>query len=399
MLHLNPKSGRWLPDVSHLQRHVNAAIAYSIWRYWEWTRDDDFLAACGAEVVLEIARFFASLTSYNEELDRYEIRGVMGPDEYHTGYPWSDDPGLDNNAYTNVMAAWVMSRALDLLGLLPAPRRDELVAILGLTDEETAAWQRMSRRMLVVFHDGVISQFERYDELEEFDWDGYRKRYGNIQRLDRILESEDDSPNRYKVSKQADVLMLFYLFPMDELQALFSQIGYSIDRESMARTSRYYAVRTSHSSTLSGVVHAWCLRDIERARSWSFFTEALRADYHDTQGGTTREGIHMGTMAGTVDVLERGYMGLAVRDDVLCFDPELPAEITRLSYTLLFRGHWIDVDIESGKLTIGHRPSATSAVSVRLGDVTEMLEPGMKTVAALDGGRLQTRESESAGRE
>jgi trehalose/maltose hydrolase-like predicted phosphorylase len=71
----------------------------------------------------------------------------------------------------------------------------------------------------VPFHDdGIISQFEGYDELEEFDWDGYREKYGDIHRLDRILEAEGDTPNRYKVSKQADVLMLFYLFSADELR-------------------------------------------------------------------------------------------------------------------------------------------------------------------------------------
>ncbi len=171
VIHLNPQSGRWLPDVSHLQRHVNAAIAYSVWQYWESARDVEFLCAHGAEMLLEIARFFASLTTYNEALDRYEIHGVMGPDEYQTGYPWAEEPGLDNNAYTNLMAVWVLSRALDMLRLMPAPRRDELVATLHLTQAELAAWERIRRRMRVVFHDGVISQFEHYDRLEEFDWE------------------------------------------------------------------------------------------------------------------------------------------------------------------------------------------------------------------------------------
>ena len=67
--------------------------------------------------------------------------------------------------------------------------------------------------MFVPFHaDSVISQFEGYEALREFDWDGYRARYGNIQRLDLILEAEHDSPNRYKLSKQPDVLTLFYVF-------------------------------------------------------------------------------------------------------------------------------------------------------------------------------------------
>ena len=131
-LHLNPRSGRWLPDNSHRQRHVNIAVAYNVWQYYQATGDLEFLAAYGAEMLLEIARFWASIATYDHDRDRYEIRGVMGPDEYHDGYPDRDEPGLDNNAYTNVMAAWVLCRALETLELLPDHRRTELAERLGL---------------------------------------------------------------------------------------------------------------------------------------------------------------------------------------------------------------------------------------------------------------------------
>ena len=393
VIHLNPQSGRWLPDVSHLQRHVNAAIAYNVWQYWESTRDGEFLSAHGAEMVLEIARFFASLTTYNQALDRYEILGVMGPDEYHTGYPWTEEPGLDNNAYTNVMAVWVLSRALDILPLLPAPRREELVASLGLTETELAAWQRITRKMRIVFHEGVISQFEHYDRLREFDWDGYTARYGNIQRLDRILESEGDTPNRYKASKQADTLMLFYLLPLDQLKDLFAGLGYPLGKVMVERTIHYYSERTSHGSTLSGVVHAWVLRHLELEQSWRFFENALNADLLDMQGGTAREGIHLGTMAGTVDVIQRAYLGLEIRNDVLRLDPDLPSELESLRYALLFRGHWIDLEVAGDTLSVGHRRSAAGAVTVGLGRRAVVLEPGDKAVMRLD----RRRKSSIAG--
>ncbi len=78
--------------------------------------------------------------------------------------------------------------------------------------------------MFVPFHDGVISQFEHYDKLAELDWDGYRERYGNIQRLDRILEAEKDDVNKYRASKQADALMLLYLLSSDELRELLKRL-------------------------------------------------------------------------------------------------------------------------------------------------------------------------------
>jgi trehalose/maltose hydrolase-like predicted phosphorylase len=102
--------------------------------------------------------------------------------------------GLDNNAYTNVMAAWTLWWALDVLDLLPPGRRAVLRERLALTDEELARFDDVSRRLRVVFHrDGVISQFEGYEELAELDWEGYRNRYGDIRRLDRILEAEGDT--------------------------------------------------------------------------------------------------------------------------------------------------------------------------------------------------------------
>ena len=86
-VHLNPLSGRWEPDLSHNQRHVNVAIFYNIWHYFQTTDDLAFLRRYGAEMMLEIARFWASIAHFNPERERYEIHGVMGPDEFHERYP------------------------------------------------------------------------------------------------------------------------------------------------------------------------------------------------------------------------------------------------------------------------------------------------------------------------
>lgn len=183
----------------------------------------------------------------------------MGPDEYHDGYPDADRPGLDDNAYTNVTAAWVLARTLEVLRHLPEPRRRELAERTGLDEAELDHWDHVSRTLHVPFHDGVISQFEGYGDLAELDWRGYRRRYGDIRRLDRILEAEGDTVNRYQASKQADVLMLGYLFSPAELQGVFRRLGLSLDERTWRRTVDYYLHRTSHGSTLSGLVHGWVL--------------------------------------------------------------------------------------------------------------------------------------------
>ncbi|HSA53934.1 MAG TPA: glycosyl hydrolase family 65 protein [Yinghuangia sp.] len=376
-LHHNPRSGRWLPDHSHLQRHVGAAVAYNVWKYYQATGDTAYLAAEGAELLVEIARFWSSAATYDPALRRYRIRGVMGPDEYHDAYPWSDRPGLDDNAYTNVMASWVLRTAGRALDQLPQDRREELAARLRLHADESARWDHVSRNLRICFHDGVISQFHRYEELAELDWDAYRRRYGEIRRLDRILEAEGDTPNRYQVSKQADVLMLNYLFPPSELTELFAHLGYRVDTDTFDRTARYYMRRTAHGSTLSAVVHAWVLARADRAESGGFLREALAADIHDVQGGTTAEGIHLGAMASCLDLMTRGYTGLEVGEDALVLDPALPDGVGPLDFRLRYRDHWgIHVHISHTTAAISLPAGQAAPIRVRVRDTEQTVEAG-----------------------
>ncbi|HNT56649.1 MAG TPA: glycosyl hydrolase family 65 protein [Syntrophales bacterium] len=352
-VHLNPESGRWIRDNSRLQRHVSAAIAYNICQYYQATEDREFLSFYGAEMMFEIARFWSSKASYNESLGRYEIRGVMGPDEYHDSYPNAEEPGLDNSAYTNVMAAWVLTEALKLLDLLSEDRRRELCDTIDLGEDEIERWKDIRLKMYVPFHgDGIISQFSGYDDLKEFDWKGYREKYGDIQRLDRILEAENDTPNRYKASKQADVLMLFYLFSAEELGALFKQLGYPFEYETIPKNIEYYIQRTSHGSTLSRVVHAWVLARSDREQSWDLCRQALRSDYTDIQGGTTPEGIHLGAMAGSINIIQEAYTGIEQRGGVLWFNPCLPRELESLHMVIHYRGHTLEIDVTGEALTV-----------------------------------------------
>jgi len=376
-LHLNPESGRWLPDNSHLQRHINVAIAYNVWHYYQVTGDLNFLSFYGAEMLIEIARFWASIARYNRPLDRYEIRRVMGPDEFHDAYPDAAEAGIDNNAYTNIMAVWALCRALDAIELVPPDRREALRDNLGLRPEELERWEDISHKMRVVFHgDGIISQFEGYDRLQEFDWEGYRKRYGNIQRLDRILEAEGDSPNRYKLSKQADVLMLFYLLSADELREIFRRLGYTFRYETIPRNIDYYLKHTSHGSTLSRVVHAWVLARSKRELSWHLFKEALESDVSDIQGGTTAEGIHLGAMAGTIDLIQRCYTGIETRQDRLQLNPYLPNDLKEIRFDIVYRQHRINLVITHSRLIVSTWPDSGAPIKIGIRNKLITIEAG-----------------------
>ncbi len=380
IVHLNPASGRWLPDTSQRQRHVNAAICYNIWRYWEASCDDDFMYYYGAELFLSIAQFWSSIATYNAAQDRYEIKGVMGPDEFHTAYPGTDPAeagGIDNNAYTNVMVAWLMARAIDLIDMLPQTRGTKLMDSLGIDRDERERWYDLTRKLKVPFQDGgVISQFDGYEQLKPLDWAAYREKYHDIHRLDRILEAEGNDPNDYQVSKQADTLMLFYLFSAEELDLIFEALGYEFSHDLIKKNIDYYLERTSHGSTLSLITHAWVLARADREHSWHLFSRALDSDLDDIQGGTTPEGIHTGAMAGTVDLVQRNYLGLETRSGVLHFNPTLPVDVDRLQVRLRYRRHRLDVTVTQTELNVYSRPEVAPMIEVAYRSHVRQLNPG-----------------------
>ncbi|WP_405686940.1 glycoside hydrolase family 65 protein [Streptomyces sp. NBC_00057] len=376
-LHLNPRSGRWLPDRSRLQHHVGSAVAYNVWQYCQATGDTEYLHSKGAEMLLQIARFWADSAEWDASLARYRIRGVVGPDEYHDAYPGTEAAGLDDNAYTNVTAAWVLSRSTELYRALSETRRRQLLDRIRLDPDEPERWEDISHRLHVPYHRGVISQFAGYGELAELDWEGYRRRYGDIRRLDRILEAEGDTVNRYQASKQADVLMLGYLFSPEELTGLFRQLGHVLDEDIWRATVDYYLARTSHGSTLSSLVHAWVLARVRREVAWKYCEEALTGDVADIQGGTTEEGIHLGAMAGTLDFVQRGMTGLETRDDALWLAPATLPQLSKLGVRIRFRRHWdVDLRIRAQRLRIAVPDSHHPAVRVVLGGHTHVITPG-----------------------
>lgn len=340
VLHLNPMSGEWGPDYSSLQRHVSLAIAYNVWQYVWISGDTEFLETYGAEMFLEICRFWASKASYNEKMGRYEIDKVMGPDEYHEKYPNSATGGLKDNSYTNIMVVWAFNRAFDILGQLSGRARERVAERINLTEEELERWGDISRKINIPLSDnGILEQFDGYFELRELNWEAYRNRYGNISRMDRILKAEGKSPDEYKVTKQADVLMTFYNLSADEVVKALNGAGYSATDDLLRLNFDYYFQRTSHGSTLSSLVHSYLANLIGNEElSWQLYMDALKSDYVDIQGGTTKEGIHTGVMAGTALLALKAYAGLNMDGEQVRVNPCLPAAWREVRFNIGFRG-------------------------------------------------------------
>lgn len=337
--HLNPLTNTWDPDYSSLQRHVSLAIAYNVIMYVRLTADQDFMERYGLEMLQEISQFW--LSKAHRDADGHDtIDHVMGPDEFHENYPNADQPGLSNNAYTNLMAAWLFAQVHQI-------RQDMPASVLTRVDHQTAMTPAALKRMTAVQHhlkldinaDGIIGQFDGYFKLPTLDFTAYHKKYGDISRMDRILKAEGKTPDAYQVAKQADTLMPFYNLTIPEVMTLIHNLGYHLPDQALSRNLQFYLDRTTHGSTLSRIVYAALTALAGHLdQSWRFYSQALFSDYYDIQGGTTAEGIHLGVMGAVTLMATRVYGGVDVLAPTLTVTPRLPQAWQALHFQQTVRG-------------------------------------------------------------
>jgi trehalose/maltose hydrolase-like predicted phosphorylase len=371
----NPLDKRWTRDDTRLQRHVSLMIARDAWHYTLATGDTEFLAESAAELVIEIARFWASASRHDPASGRYDIGGIVGPDEYHTRMPGADAPGIRTNAYTNVMAAWVLARVPELLDLLPQTRRAGLCRALRLGADEMAHWDLLSRRLLVAFHgDGIISQFQGYGELQPLDLEAFKHAHPG-ERVDLALQAEGKDANDYQITKQADFLVLPYLLPGRQLADTLARLGYAVPDYQLLRTARYYLARTSNDSSLSRIVCAGALARLDPAASWGLYHDALRLDLDPKDRGAA-EGVHLGAMAATLDVMQRLYLGLDVDARGLALSPAPPPGLCPVRMGLHYRGGAFELAWTGSALRLASDAANLGEVTVVRDGQTEPLRAG-----------------------
>ncbi|MDG2081604.1 MAG: beta-phosphoglucomutase family hydrolase [Bacteroidales bacterium] len=354
VIHLNPVSEEWGDDYSSLQRHVSLAIAYNIYHYFHITDDGEFVNKYGAEMYFEICRFWESKSELNNKTGRYSIDKVMGPDEFHESYPNTHEGGLKDNAYTNIMVAWMFNKASIIYDILDADAKVNLHENIGFYKDEIVKWSVISSKLNLVINDeGIISQYDGYFDLKELNWDYYMSKYGDIHRMDRILKAEGKSADNYKVAKQADTLMTYYNLEVEEIDNIIYNLGYNLPKGYLEKNLHYYLKRTSHGSTLSRVVHAQLANIIDDKKlSWDLYINALTSDYSDIQGGTTAEGIHAGVMAGTIMIAITTFGGVDLRGNILKINPNLPDHWKQISFSLTFKKVNYQIEVSSEKIII-----------------------------------------------
>lgn len=384
IIHLNPLSGEWGDDYSSLQRHISLAIAYNIWIYYHVSGDLEFMNLYGAEILLDICKFWASKTEEGPD-GKFHIHKVMGPDEFHESLPGSEEGGLSDNAYSNIMVSWMMDKGFRILEDIGGEYKNKILDELLIKEEDLARWEKIMHGLaLHISNDGVVEQFKGYFGLEELDWEHYRENYKDIHRLDRILKSEGKSPDNYKLAKQADFLMSFYNLGNDEVKRTIQELGFKLPEDFARRNFDYYIARTSHGSTLSRLVHARLAWEMGMPdKGWELYMEALRSDLVDIQGGTTGEGIHCGVMAGTVYDVLVSYAGLNLHGEVPALDPKLPGHWKGLDFRFTFSGMTIFVSISGQQIKISGENMGNEQIKFHLYGKELMLTDGQEVLAPL----------------
>jgi trehalose/maltose hydrolase-like predicted phosphorylase len=389
-VHINPISGKWGPDYSSFQRHVSLAIAFNLWTYGEMTGDTSFMEREGTELFFEICRFWVSRAEFSSTTNRYHIRNVMGPNEFHEHAKNCPGGGLIDNGYTNLMTAWLLEAGAGLFHKIKASSETSSVARsvidrLGITAEEVQLWHTISSTLNLLIKDGVISQFDGFFDLLPLNFDEYRAKYGNISRMDRVLKSENKTPDHYQVSKQADTLMAFYVLGLKKVEEILTQLGYAkyVDAALLRRNYEYYLPRTSHGSTLSKIVHADLAQLMgEEDLCFDLYTEALYSDFKDVQGGTTGEGIHTGVMAASLWVALTRFAGVDFSSDILAFHPRLPKQWNSISGSLTYKGNAVWYTVNKDSVTLKVVTEDGAPYPVRIGNSEVQIASGAtRTVA------------------
>ncbi|PZO03164.1 MAG: glycoside hydrolase family 65 protein [Alphaproteobacteria bacterium] len=316
------------------EQHISADVAYAVWQYWQATGDDEFLIEAGAEILLETGRFWSS-RAQRETDGFHHIRDVIGPDEYHEG--------IDDNAFTNVMARWNIRRALEVAALLRARWSEQWAALssrLDLNDAELQQWSDVAETMWTGLDPGtgLFEQFTGYFDLENVDLAAYA---GRSVPMDVVLGRERTQQSQ--VIKQADVVALLALLPEE------------FAGDAGVANFRYYEPRCGHGSSLSTAMHglvAARLGDAEMALD--YFRRTAAIDLADTRvaiGG----GIHIAAQGGLWMMTVFGFAGLSLRSDGVALAPHLPASWSSLGFSMEWRGRRLTISISQPD----HRLEAT----------------------------------------
>ncbi|NQU17595.1 MAG: glycoside hydrolase family 65 protein [Candidatus Saganbacteria bacterium] len=313
------------------EHHIVSDVVHGLYNFYGATKDESFLYGKGAEIVFQTALFW--LSRIERRRGRYEVRKVIGPDEYHEH--------VDNNAFTNYLVMWHFIKA----GELYKKMEKEAPAILKKLSKKIKLTKKHIEEMRLVSKiiyfpydqkTDIIEQFEGYFSLEDFIIKQYDKNGMAI--LPEKAKGLD--LNKTRLLKQADVVLLTHLFA-DRFSPEVKKKNYY-----------YYEKRTMHQSSLSFCVYALMGLEVgDHKKAYNYFMKTSLIDLTNSHKNTAH-GIHAAATGGAWQMVVHGFAGMKVRRGVLCFDPWLPEKWKKLSYSCMWEGSILRVSLSKASLSV-----------------------------------------------
>lgn len=323
------KTGEAEPVTSYLHEiHIDSDIAYAF--------NQAAVVQDGWQrrvVLKEIVHFWLS-RAIKEEDGCFHFRDVTGPDEY--------TERVNDNAYTNYSIYMVLKAILPELDPLEQEQAENLLNLLYLP--------RPDNKGIIPQDDTFLSKPDL--ELSEF-------RNSHEQQLILTKYTRDQVINA-QVLKQADLAMLFFLYP-----ELFDEI-------TQKKNLDYYEQRTVHDSSLSkpiyGIVSA---RLGDTDKGYDFFKATKRTDFLGIPHASD-SGIHAASMGAIWMMVIKGFLDVRIEGlHSLTMNPKLPMAWDSVEVPFQLGKHWLMIEVNHKKVKIVN--FSDSAVKVKVRKISEVI--------------------------
>ena len=316
-------------EITFEEIHRNAAIAYAIYNYVNYTGDKSYLQEYGIDVLVGISRFWADRVHHHKKKDLYMIHGVTGPNEYENN--------VNNNWYTNRMAAWTLRYTLEVIGYLKENGHEARILGLFITEEELTKWQEIVDKMYYPY-DEEHQVFVQHDTFMDKDL----MPASQLKPEDRPLNQKWswDKILRSCFIKQADVLQGIYF------------LNNEFTLEEKRRNFEFYEPMTVHESSLSPCIHAILAAELGmEEKAYEMYTRTARLDL-DNYNNDTEDGLHITSMTGSWLGIVQGFAGMKTFDEELSFAPFIPTAWERYSFNINYREHHLTIEVNKEQVSI-----------------------------------------------
>lgn len=337
----DPMTGEERPMLTGKKElHISADVSYAVWYYYQVSGDHQFMREWGAEIILATAVFWADRVEWDGDV--CHIRDIIGPDEYKER--------INDNTYTNYMVKHNLGLALKIADFIEQKdpeylnRLNNRWEILDMLPQIRRAYEGI---WLPDF-DGkeIIPQFDGYQRLDYLDIKRFQD-MGILGAANLKKEYSISDLKNFQVHKQADLVMLLWLFP--EL------ISKDRRREVLEANYDFYAKRTIHDAPYSFATHSMMAASLGRTKeAYELFGQCCRVDM-GTDAEPTLEGIHAAVMAGIWQCVVQGFCGVRVQEGKLVIDPHLPEAWDEVKFHIHYQGSTLDMRVTGQEIEIVNR--------------------------------------------